>query len=94
VKKFTLPDPPNPNDIAYKSNPLAYSRAANDWMRRVKGTLEASVNQLGLPASPSFVATSYTTNTVISGTTTGTDLTNAVCSLITALTNKGILIPN
>ena len=94
MRRFTLPDPPRADDQAYRNNPLAYSRAVSDWLSRAKGALENTINHLGAPARPSFVVSSYTTNTVISGTTTGTDLSNAVCSLIAALTTKGTLFSN
>lgn len=91
MKRVIIPSPPNPEDALYRSNPLAHSRAMFDWANAVKGKIESASLVNDAPAAQTILATNFTTNTVATGTTTGTDLSNVVCSLIAALTAKGIL---
>lgn len=62
-------------------------------MQRSKGVLENAHNQLAAPCAQQMVVGSFTTNTTITGTTTGTDLANVVASLMQTLTAKGLLSP-
>jgi len=93
MRRLTLPNPPDPNQPSFRTNPQAYSRALYDWARQVKQLTEQAHNSVATPCGQQIQVSSFTTNTVVSGTTTGTDLTNFVCSLVQALQNKGILSP-
>lgn len=94
MKKLNLPQPPNPEEPRYKYNPHAYNRAVHDWMKQIKGLTEQAHNSVATPCGQLLQVSSFTTNTTVTGTTTGTDLTNFVCSLVQALTNKGIISPS
>lgn len=49
---FIVPTPPNPDDLAFRQNPLAYNRALYRWMSTTKGALEQSrVLAVGVPVS-------------------------------------------
>lgn len=93
MKQLNIPMPPNPSAAQYRTNFVAWQRAATDWMERAKGVLEAAHNELARPCGQQFIASSFTTNTAVTGTTTGTDLSNVVASLVETLTQKGILSP-
>lgn len=93
MKKITLPIPPNPDDQQYRGNSVAYNRAAFSWMNDVKGKLEQASQQNDTPIDQSFAVSSFSTNTSLSGTSTGTDLSNFVCSLIAAMQKKGLTKP-
>lgn len=90
MKRLVLPAPPVIQDGV---NPLAYMRQMHDWAQRVKGVLEDTAKINWSPCGQAILATNFTTNTVVSGTTTGTDLSNVVSSLVTILRAKGILSP-
>lgn len=94
MKQIVLPKPPNPDDPQYNKNPLAHQRAMFDWAQQVKGKLEEAGRINSAPAGQPIAVSSFTTNTAITGTTTGTDLSNAVCSIVQALISKGILTSN
>lgn len=87
---LVLPTPPNPSQSSSQS---AFNQAMFAWGNRVKQLLEQAVNQATAPAGQQFLATSFTTNTVASGTATGTDVANILASLVQTLTAKGILSP-
>ena len=93
MKRVTLPQPPNADDPLYRDNAMAFMRATSDWMRRVKGMIEDASRINGTPMGQAFLATAFTTNTVATGTTTGTDLSNVVASLIAAMTASGLVSP-
>ena len=67
--------------------------AVFQWMQQVKGRLETDSKTNDAPAGQPFLATNFTTNTVVSGTTTGTDLANAVASLVQTFIDNGRLSP-
>lgn len=94
MKRIRLPMPPNPNDSGYATSPMAYQRAVHDWMMRTKEALETASAVNDVPAAQPLVSTSFTTNTMITGTSTGTDIANFVCSLVAVLTQRGIITPN
>ena len=94
LRRTLLPLPPNPDDAQYSAQPISYSRAVFDWMNRVKGRIEADSVVNDRPAGQRFLSTNFTTNTVATGTTTGTDLANVVASLVQVLTDKGLLSPS
>lgn len=86
-----LPDVPNPDDIIYKGNPLSYQRAMFNWATQTKGKIEkASINN-NTPMDQNFVLGSYTLSTSLSGTSTGTDITNFILSLCNSMISKGFI---
>lgn len=89
MRQVSLPTPPNPDDMAYRNNPLAFNRAQYAWMTRVKGLVEDASKINDRPMAQQFVVGAFTTNTAIAGTSTGTDVANFISSLVTALTAKG-----
>lgn len=94
MKTLNIPTPPNPETPQYRSNPLAWQRAAADWMQKAKGVIEAAHNEAIRPCGQQFLATSFTTNTVATNTYTAVaDVANVLASLIQTLTQKGILSP-
>lgn len=94
MKQLSIPTPPNPDSQQYKSNPLAYSRAAYAWMQQTKGLIEQAHNSVATPCGQQLQVASFTTNTALEGTSTGTVVTQFLCSLVQALTNKGIISPS
>jgi hypothetical protein len=94
MKRLSLPQPPDPDEPRYKNNALAYNRAAYEWMAKVKGLAESAHNLAAAPCGQQLQVASFTTNTAISGTSTGTDVVNFLCSLVQTLTNKGIISPS
>ena len=92
MKRLTLPLPPNPADFV--SNQLAYNRAIYDWMQRVKVSCEGTLNLNMSPCITPILSTGFTTSSIVSGTSTGTDIANALCTLIAMLTAKGIISPS
>lgn len=92
MARLTLPAPPNPRAPQYR-NQAAYLDDVFAWMQQVKGLLETTVNTVASPAGQQFLATNFTTNTIVSGTMTGTDAANCIASLVQTLTQKGILSP-
>ena len=93
MKTINLPTPPDPNALRYKTNLLAWQRDATDWMQKVKGIVETSHNEAVKPCGQQIQVGAFTTNTIIAGTTTGTDLANVLATLVATLTAKGILSP-
>ena len=92
MKTLNLPNPPRVEQ--YPGNPTAWMRATTDWMERSRGALLEAVNSANRPCGQQFATpTSYTLNTVATGTMTGTDIANVVCSLVYTLENGGILSP-
>jgi hypothetical protein len=94
MKRLNLPQPPSPTLPQYRSNPAAYNQAAFEWMQRAKGLLEQAHNSVASPCGQQLLSTAFTTNTTITGTSTGTDVANFLCSLVQTLTNKGIISPS
>jgi hypothetical protein len=91
MRRLHLPDPPDPDSGQYRDNPLSFSRAIRQWGALWKGRLEDDSRSTDKPCSQPMLATSFTTSSVISGTATGTDVTNVLCTLIQTLTDRGIL---
>ena len=90
MRNLSIPQAPNPD--LYPS-PIAWQRAMFDWMQRTRGVIQDAHNQLARPCGQQISATDYTTNTAVTGTTTGTDLANALCSLIAVLQQGGVTSP-
>lgn len=88
---IAISEPPNPNDSGYAANPKLYNQAMYQWACALKAQLQMQNRTITRPTSQSFQVTAYTTNTAISGTSTGTDIANFVCSVVAALQNKGII---
>lgn len=89
MKRVVLPQPPNADDAHFKNNQLAFNRATSDWMSRVKGLLEDADRLNNRPMGQQFAVGSFTTNTTIAGTSTGTDVANFLASLVTAMQARG-----
>lgn len=66
-------------------------RATQDWMTRTKTTIESASRQNDTPLQQNFVVSSFSTNTALTGTSTGTDLANFLCSLVQSMTDKGLI---
>lgn len=91
MRREVLPQPPNPDDMAYRADALKFARAQYDWMCRVKGYLEDSSRRNDRPMGQQFVVGSFTTNTTITGTSTLGDVANFVASLTEAMISKGLV---
>jgi phosphotransferase system IIB component len=89
--RVILPQPPNPDDPAYKSNQSALARAQYWWMSRLRAAIEDSSRLNNRPMGQKFVVGTFTTNTTISGTSTGTDVANFMSSLVKAMEAKGLV---
>lgn len=90
--RLTLPVPPSPDAPQFRK-PADYNRAIYQWAQVTKGLLENAVNQALAPCGQQFTATAFTTNTIATGTMTGTDVANCLASLVQTLTQKGLLSP-
>lgn len=64
------------------------------WALQMRGLIETTVNAHAQPTGPMLAPTSFTTNTIPTGTMTGTDITDCLCTLIQLLNNKGLVAPN
>ena len=83
VRRLVLPTvPPNASLVDLRQ-----------WAMQVKSLTENYSRLQSAPSGQQMLATNFTTNTVCTGTTTGTDLANVVASLIMTLLNKGVLSP-
>lgn len=91
MKRVLLPQPPNADDAQFKNNQPAFNRAVSRWMNQAKGLLEDASRINDSPLGQQFLSTNFTTNTLVSGTTTGTDLSNVVASLIQAMMDRGFV---
>lgn len=92
MRQIKLPNAPNPDDGQFTGNALAYHRAIYQWMNTTKGKIEqASLSNDSPIDQPFVVTTGYTLTTAISGTSTGTQVANFMCSLVTAMTKKGLI---
>lgn len=91
MKKIIIPNAPDPSEPQYRTNPLAYNRAVFDWMNKTKGRIEQASLQNDIPLDTPFVVTSFSTNTALTGTDTGTSLADFVCTLVQAMTDRGII---
>lgn len=87
MRQISLPNPPDP------ATTPGWAHEAYLWMQRVKGEIEAASRINDSPLGQAFVVGAFTTNTMVDGTTTGTDLSNFVASFISAMTSKGVVSP-
>ena len=91
MKRLVLPEPPNPSDPRYNNNPMAYSRDLYGYIQKLTGKLEQLSQNNDRPIKPPFIISSYSTNTELTGTSTGTDLANFICTLIQGFIDQGII---
>ena len=91
MKRITLPQPPDAESTLYKNNQQAFNRAVSDWLRRIKGLIEDASRVNDTPMGQPFLATNFTTNTVITGTSTLGDVADCLASLIAAMTARGLI---
>lgn len=92
MKRIILPEPPNPNDGLFSNNPMAYNRASYNWMQQAKSIIEQASKVNDAPLAQNFVvSTGFTLTTAIAGTSTGTDVSNFICSFINAFIAKGMV---
>lgn len=91
MRRVTIPIAPDPTK--FPNNQLAFSRAVQAWMNQAKQQLEQASAVNDTPCDTPFVVGTFTNTTSVTGTMTGTDIANALCSLISALTKKGIISP-
>lgn len=92
MKRIILPEPPKPDDYQYKINPLAYNRSVYEWMRSSKALIEQASKVNDSPMNQAFMVTTssnFVLTTAITGTSTGTDIANFICSFVQAMIKKG-----
>lgn len=90
---LALPEPPNPSDGQYMNNPKAYNLAMYRWAQNLKSQLTLNSRINARPVAQNFVVSGYTTDTTLTGTDTGTNINNFICTLVQAMINKGLLKP-
>jgi hypothetical protein len=88
---ITLQTPPSPDDGSFKNNPLAYNRAIYQWMNDTKSKIEKNSQIMDSPLDQNFVISSFSTNTQLTGTSSGTDISNFICTLVAAFTRKNTI---
>jgi hypothetical protein len=87
VNRTQLPLPPDPSSPVYAGNPLAWARAAHEWMLKVKEQVETDSEVNTRPITPFVVGTYTAVNTIAPA---GTDTTgNFVATLVTAMQAQG-----
>lgn len=91
MKTTAYPDPPNPNEPTYSRDPKVYNLAMYRWACQMKSELQGKGRINDRAVATSFVPTAFTTATTITGTDTTTNVAQVLCTLIQALTDKGIL---
>lgn len=91
MKQVALNEPPNPDDYNYKDNQLAYNRAVFRWMTESRNRIETASHFNDIPMDQNFILGSYTLTTSLAATSTGTDISNFLCSVIAAFTRKGLI---
>lgn len=93
MKRIVLPQPPDPADQKFNGVPFLWQRAAFTWMQQAKQVLDDANRVNASPMGQQFQVGAFTTNTTVTGTTTGTDLSNFVASLVQAMTTTGYVAP-
>lgn len=92
MKRVILPDPPKADDYQYQNNQLLYNRAVSEWLRASKGLLEQASKINDSPLNQAFMITTssaFVLTTALSGTSTGTDIANFICSFVQAMIKTG-----
>lgn len=86
MNRTVLPNPPDPNSVAYSGNPDRWATALFQWAKEMKSRIETDSAVNVRPVSPFVVSTYTAINTM-----TGTDnLSNFLATFITALQVKGL----
>ena len=85
IQRLILPGAPDPEKATLRDVCI--------WIRSAKRLLEDYSRVQSAPAGQQLLASNFTTNTVITGTSTLADVANYVATFVTALTNKGIVSP-
>lgn len=91
MKQVSLNEPPDPSDYNYKDDQMAYNKAVFRWMNESRQRIEAASHFNDVPMDQNFVLGSYVLTTSLAGTSTGTDITNFICSVVAAFTRKGLI---
>jgi len=89
MRRVVLPNPPDPSGMSVAD----WQRAAMRWMGQAKSVLENASRVNDAPLGQAFLATNFSTSSVVTGTTTGTDLSNFVATFIAAMTARGQVSP-
>jgi len=88
---LAISDPPNPNTQVYIQNPHLYNIAMYKWACALKSQIQQQNRTLSRPTSQNFSVSGYTTSTTLTGTSTGSDVANFLCSLVSSLKTKGVV---
>lgn len=91
MKQIALNEPPDPTDYNYKEDQIAYNNAVYQWMVESRNRIEQASHFNDIPMDQNFVLGTYVLTTSIASTSTGTDITNFICSLVAAFTRKGLI---
>ncbi len=93
MRRHVLPNPPDPDDMQFRNNPMAFNRALFGYLNDTKGRLETDSKVNNTPLDQNFTLGSYVLTTALAGTSTGTDIANYVCSIVAAFQRKGVISP-
>lgn len=91
MRRFIKIDPPNPTQEKYRSNPLMWQRDMYEWGKSLSGKLEQASALNDTPLETPFVLGDFTATTTLAGTSTGTNVSNFLCTLVEAFTNKRMI---
>jgi len=87
MRKIILTQPPKP-----VTDQMVYNQAVYQWMLQTKIIIEQASALNDTPMNQNFVVTTgYALTTAISGTSTGTQVANFLCSFVNAMINKGLV---
>lgn len=89
-----LAEPPNPSDMSFANDAKSYNLAMYRWACSLKAQLQVQSRINDRAAAQSFVPSSFTTATTLTGTDTTTNVAQVLCTLIQSLINKGVLKSN
>ncbi len=90
MRYLNIAQPPDPSQFP---SPVAWQRAAHDWMQRTRGVIQDAHNEIMRPAGQQMRAENFALSTVASGTMVIADVANTLCTLIQVLSDKGIISP-
>lgn len=91
MKTISLPDPPNPSDMAFQNDQKAYNLATYRWMSNLKSQMQQQSRINDRAIAQNFSVSSFTISTALTGTDTTTNVAQVLCTLINAMTSKGML---
>jgi len=86
MKQIKLPIVPIPT-----GDPNKDVKALTEWATRTKFNIEQASSMNDSPLQQNLVLGSYTLTTAISGTSTGTSISNFLCTFINAMIQKGAI---